>query len=169
MFTVNNCLFPGNRTSLTRTAKLELQWCEEQKASPSERFIYGHKWRIWRLTLWLLANCSFPWSERKDLCHISIVTRRVMVGTELRSCILGAFLGLSARLFLQRAVWKKAPSESVEMPSPITAAAGVRPWQHAPNQPENWLKNDQLPEKRPGRRDSEKYGFYLIQLNCKRN
>lgn len=63
----------------------------------------------------------------------------------------------------------KAPSESVEMQSPITAAAGVMPWQQAPNQPENWLKNDQLPEKRPGRKDSEKYGFYLIQLNCKRN
>lgn len=109
MFTVNNCLFPGNRTSLSRTANLKLQWCEDQKASPSERFIYGRKWRIWRLTLWLLANCSSPWSERKDLCHISIVTRRVMVGTELRSCVLGAFLGLSARLFLQRAVWKKPP------------------------------------------------------------
>lgn len=29
----------------------------------------------------------------------------------------------------------KAPSELVEMLSPITAAAGVRPWQQAPNQP----------------------------------
>lgn len=103
---INNCLFPGTRTSLTRTANLELQWCEEQKASRSVPFIYDHKWRLWSQTVWLLANCSSPWSERKNLCQISIITQSVMVGTELRSRISGPFLGLSARLFLQRAVWK---------------------------------------------------------------
>lgn len=91
-----------------------------------------------------------------------------MVGTELRSVFRDPSLVFQPGSFFGGPCGK-APSESAEMPSPITAAAGVRPWQQAPNQPENWLKNDQLPEKRPRRKDLEKYGFYLIQLNCKRN
>lgn len=82
--------------------------CSDVNRKPwsSVRFIYGHKWRIWRQTVWLLANCSSPWSERKNLCQISIITQSVMVGTELRSRVSAPVLGLSARLFLQRAVWK---------------------------------------------------------------
>lgn len=52
---------------------------------------------------------------------------------------------------------------------PITAAAGVRPWQQASNLPQTGCKMTNYPGERLGRKDLEKYGFYLIQLNHKRN
>lgn len=121
---------------------------EEQKASWCVHFLYGHKWSIRSQTDWLLANCSSPWSERKNLCQISIITQGVMVGTELSRRFSGPFLGLSARLFLQRAVWKSpqwvgrsaVPHYSSSSRGQAMAASTQPAWKPAEKWPITWEK-----------------------------
>lgn len=104
--------------------------------------------------------------------------------TELKSHISIRFFPLLLLLpSCHSAVFRAAPFSSksnVESPQctggnavPITAAAGVRPWQQASKLPQTGCKMTNYPCERlgwegvGGRRDLEKYGFYLIQLNIK--
>ena len=63
---INNCLFPGNRTSLSGTAKLERPCCEEQKASRSFAFLSWSQMKNVKPDRWTLSKLFIPliWEEK---------------------------------------------------------------------------------------------------------